>query len=248
MQQEMENTMLPTDDDQDLTPPTAVQVAQRSLVLSALVCRGHIELDAGNPEAQSVAKRIANWLTQLNLHGVIEPIEATIINCQLGQVGKQSAINATWEAEGLAVIAWALRRGDFPLHDEKVDPYAVTDSLDFLSEEAADLIRLPELRTASELHACRELLYAIHCRLRGYIREESRKDFTTWIEAEWLVTLHLDASHLVVDKDLAIAGKPIFEVDKKSVQTCEHIIRERHKAAIWLVGEYPLYSELPVDT
>jgi hypothetical protein len=246
--QQMETTMPPTDDDNDLTPPTAIQIAQRSLVLSALVCRGFIELDADKPETPSVAIRIATWLTQLNLHGVIEPREATIINCPLGQLGRQSAIDATWKVEGLAVIAWALGRDDFPLHDEQVDPYAVTGSLDFLSDGAADLIRLPALRTASELHACRELLYAIHCRLRGYIREESRKDFTTWIEAVWLTTLHLDASHLIVDNDLAIAGKPITEVDMQSVQACEHIVRERHRASIWLVGEYPLYSELPVDT
>jgi hypothetical protein len=48
--------------------------------------------------------------------------------------------------------------------------------------------------------------------------------------------------------DLAIGGEPIFQADEQAVQACEHIVRERHRAAIWLVGESPIYSELPVDT
>lgn len=240
--------MTTTDDNDHLAPPAPVHVGQRAVILSAIVCRGFLELDADKPETPSMVARITKWLAELDLHGVIEPREATILNCPLGQLESQNAIDATWAVEGLAVIAWALGRGDFPLHDKEVDPYAVTDSVDFLSEDAAELIRSPELRTASELHACRELLYAIHCRLRGYIREESREGFSTWIESEWLSTLHIDAEHLVQDNDLAIAGNPIAGVDMKNVQACEHIIRERHRAAIWLVGEYPLYSELPVDT
>ena len=240
--------MSSTGSDEDLTPPTPIQVAQRSLILSALVCRGHIELDAGNPEAQSLAKRIVDWLEPLDLNSVMEPNEAAVINSPLGQVPKQIAINATWQTEGLAIIAWALGRGAFPLHDEQVDQYTVTDSLEFLIEDAAEFIRMPELRTAKELHACRELEYAIHCRLRNYIREKNQKDFTRWIEMEWLEILKIDANHLIAGNDLAIGGRPIFEVDEQNVQTCAQITWERHRAAIWLFGEYPIYSELPVDT
>jgi hypothetical protein len=240
--------MPPTDGDDRFTPPTPTQVARRSLTLSAVACRGFLELKADSAESAAVTGQITDWLTQLDLHGAIEPQEAAILRYPLGRLERQAAVNSSWVIEGLAVLAWALGRYHFPKHDEQVDPYAVTDALDFLGDEAANLLRLPELRTAPELQACRELLYDVHCRLRGYLREASRKDITAWIDKEWLDLLHLDADRLIMDGDLAVAGKPIFRADKQSVQACEHIIRERHRAAIWLIGEYPLYSELPVDT
>jgi hypothetical protein len=57
-----------------------------------------------------------------------------------------------------------------------------------------------------------------------------------------------DADQLIINNDLALEGKEISKVDYARVQQYEHITCARHRATIWLLGEYPLYSELPVDT
>jgi hypothetical protein len=61
-------------------------------------------------------------------------------------------------------------------------------------------------------------------------------------------TLRLDAGHMIAHDDLAIDGKALAQVEKNRVQECEWITCERHRAIIWLVGEYPIFTETPVDT
>lgn len=51
------------DDEQiEYCPPTAVRVARRALVLSAVACRGFLEKDAGNAGAEAVRTRAVDWL------------------------------------------------------------------------------------------------------------------------------------------------------------------------------------------
>ena len=187
-------------------------------------------------------------MTGLNLLREVEPSEEKILRTPLGGLEPKEVIKATWGVEGLAVLAWALNRLALPRHDEKVDSYAVTDSLWFLSEDANEVISTASLRSLAELEACRELLYAIHCRLRDFARNRSRKNFTTWVEKTWISTLRLDSAHMIAHDDLAIGDKAISEVEDNRLQECELITRERHRAIIWLFEGYPIYSQTPVDT
>jgi len=229
-------------------PVNATRVARRALVLAAVVCRGSIERDAGQPGAESVRNRVLDWLTALNLWDEVEPWEEKVLRAGMGTLEAKEVIGSTWYAEGLAVLAWTLNRLDLPRHDEKVDPYAVADSLWFLSEDAAEVIRTATLRSEVELKACRELLYAIHCRLRDFARHKTQQSFTGWVEQAWIATLKLDAAQLIVRGDLALKGKPITEVKEDCLQESEWITRERHRAIIWLYEGYATYSQTPVDT
>lgn len=229
-------------------PVDAFRVARRSLVLAAVVCRGSIESDAGQAEAEALHDRILEWLTRLDLWEEVEPDEEKILHAPLGKLEQKDVVQATWYVEGLAILAWALKQLEFPRHDQKVDIYDVAESVWFLSEDAEELIRTTTLRNPIELEACHELLYAIHTRLRDFIRHRKRKDFTSWVEKTWLDALRLDTAHLIVDNDLAIDDKPISEVEDNRVQECAYLTFERHRAIIWLVKGYPSYSQTPVDT
>jgi hypothetical protein len=213
-----------------------------------MVCRGAIESGAGQPEADSLHDRTLAWLTKMSLWDEVESGEEKILHAPLGKLEMKDVIRATWYVEGVAVLAWDLNLVEFPRHDEKVDPYAVADSVWFLSEDAGDLVRTARLRNPTELEACEELLYAIHARLRDFIRNGGRKDFTSWVDKTWIDVLRLDAAHLIVDSDLAIDDKPLGDAEDNRVQECVNITFERHRAAIWLLGEYPVYSQTPVDT
>ncbi len=232
----------------ELPTVNATQVARRSLVLAAVVCRGDIDSGADQPEAESLHRRVLEWLTKWNLWNEITPSEEKMLRTPLGTLEAEDVVRATWYVEGLAILAWTLNYFEYPKHDKKVDPYAVTDALGFLSEYADDVITTAELRSPAELEASRELLYAIHARLRDFARNRKPMDFTRWVEKTWLDRLRLDASQLIVHNDLAIDGKTISEVEEDRLQECEWITRERHRAIIWLVEAYPSYSQTPVDT
>lgn len=232
----------------EVTPVSAARAARRALVMSALVCRGSIEGGAGHSEAESLYSNVLSWLARLKLEADLEPFECEVLNRPLGTLDSTQVIRATWAVEGLAVLAWALNHLDFPEYDDKVDPYTVTESLCFLSEGAAELVQSARLRTTAELEAYRELMYAIHCRLRDFDRDKQRKPFATWIDKTWMKILGIDVDHLIVDGDLAVDGKAIGDVHEDRLRSFEWVIGERHRASIWLLGEYPVYSETPVDT
>jgi hypothetical protein len=179
----------------------------------------------------------------------LEPWEAEIMGLGLGQLTKQQRNQATWAVEGLAVLAWALGCGELPKHDQLVDPFDVTGSVGFLSDEAATFVEDAQLESSEKLRAYREVMYALHCRLRAFIRTPGPHDISHWFEDEWLADLDIDRASLYADIDLRIDGKAISNVPIEQVQRCEAATCERHRASIWLIGsEYPSYWGWGVDT
>jgi hypothetical protein len=217
-------------------------------VLAATACRGHLDSSPADPEARSLHARLTEWVSSVGIEDELEPREETLLRASLGELTRQQRLDATWAVEGLAVLAWALGQWTFPKHDEKVDPYEVTDAVGFLADHTAELATTASLRSRDELEACRELLYAIHCRLREIGRRVRRIDFDKWIEPKGLVLLNIDESRLVIEGDLGILGQPLHRIDKHALRSCESIIRERHRAAIWLLGEHPAYYGFSIDT
>jgi hypothetical protein len=236
-----------SEDEGLISPPGPMRVARRALVQSAVVCRGSLELDASDPDVGETFDRLRAWLEQMALAAEMEPIEAQILSAPLGSLNRRQAINASWAAEGLAVLAWALRRSDLPRHDVQVDPFDLTASLGFLEEDARALVDRAELRSIDELRACREVLYAIHSRYAQRRRTRRRIDFTRWIEPEWLALLYIDRSTFLACGDLAVDGEAIEDADDSLVRVGEWIAQRRHQASIWLVGESPIYTETPAD-
>jgi len=232
----------------DDCPPDAATVASRALALCALTCRGFLEKGAGNADAEGVRDRIIEWVETLSLAGHLAAYELDAIRKPLGALTATKTSHLTWMAEGAAVLAWALGRGGLPRHDAQVDPYAVTDSLEFLSPDASEVVASADLRGGDEIRTYRELMYAIHCRVRDAFRNGHRKDFTTWIESRWLVALHIDAQQVIAGGDLSICGNPVCDVEKSSLPTFEAGIAEQHRASIWLVGESPTHWETTADT
>jgi len=60
--------------------------------------------------------------------------------------------------------------------------------------------------------------------------------------------LQFDPAQLFAEDDVAIDGKPISEAEIDRVLECEGIAYGRHKAIIWMIEGYPIYSETLVDT
>lgn len=227
-------------------PPGALDVARRALILSAVVCRATIENYRDEEYKRQTVEDIHEWLDELRSWPHLEPDEEEIIRTPLGEMSERSQINGTWFAEGLALLSWALHRGEFPPHDAKVDPIAVTNALDFLDPDAEKLLESPVLRGAVELEAAREWFYDLHCTLRGFLFHNGDGHIAD-ID-QYLAVLVLDPKTIWDGRWLRFEGRPLREAERNRLQEWEWIIRERHRASIWLQGEYPLFTELPVDT
>jgi hypothetical protein len=229
-------------------PPDAQRVARRAMVLSAIVGRVFLERAPKDPKAIDGCNRTIQWVEQLRLKDELEPSEEKLLYGSQGKLKKEQCITGSWNAEGLSILAWALRLFDFPKHDQQVNPFQISGNLGFLNEKAAAVIKSAKLRPAKELSACRELLYALHCRLREFPRNNSAKNIKDWIEPTWLKALGID-SPLGSKHDLKIGDVELSMADEENIQLTESIICGRHRAIIWLVGEGgPLYSEVSVDT
>lgn len=237
------------EEDVKLQPPTAEQVARRALILSAVVCRSSIDGGAGDPDAEALPPRIREWLKQGRLVDHLEPWESKLLESPLGELPQQQVFRATWAVEGLAVLGWALHRLEFPSHDELVDPFVTAEAVGLFNKDAEGIVSAAQLRSAEESSAARELMYAVHCRIRSCLRQRTMVDFRAWIEPAWVDALKLDPTRLIVAGDLGFGGQPISAIGTDALQKREWAVQEHHRASIWLVGEEsPTYWGWGVDT
>jgi hypothetical protein len=228
-------------------PPAPLAVARRALILSGVVCRAFLEQDKDEDGRRETAARIQEWFDELGLWPHLEPREEKAIRAPFGKRPRRLHVEGTWFVEGLVILAWALRRGDFPPHDRKVDPFAVTDALDFLSPAATRLLAAPRLRGHAELEAAREWFYDVHCALRGFLHHGGSGKLATWI-GQYLALLGIEPQTVMGEGHLLLDGEPVGDASPERLEGWECVVSERHRASIWLAGEYPLYTELPVDT
>jgi hypothetical protein len=236
------------DEDEELPPPTATRVARRSLVLAALCCRGFIDRGAGDPDAESLRNRLKVWLADSELTDEIEKEEAEIFALPLGALRPSQAISIAWEVEGLAIFAWALGKGTLPPWFSQVDPYATTDDIGLLAPNAIFDGSTTVLKPVGEIEAIREMYYAIHCRLCEYDRSPATRDIRHWFELSWAKLLGCQLP-LGADGDLCIDGSTLHETSSDRRGECHSIVRSRHRATVWLVGEQgPGYWHVTADT
>jgi hypothetical protein len=236
-----------TSDDQAILPPNPKRVAQRALVLSAVACRVGIERDADSPDAEIFREEILDWLAGLSLTEEIESNEQALLTSPLGSLSRQSAVDASWRSEGLAILAWALKKIDLPLQDEMVDSPAIAYSLGFLNDEAETVLNNPELRSGEELSRLAELMFAFHWRMRQFSLDQAAMNFVEFARECWFGPLEIEGLRCI-DNDLAIGDKPISQASEEAWRTCFSIAQERHLAANWLTGGEEIYSEVATDT
>jgi hypothetical protein len=234
----------PSKSESIFVPPDPSRVARRALVLAALTCRGH--LDMGGADAAAMYTRLRQWFERPMLGDEADESERLLVAAPLGSLEPAVSARATWSAEGLAVVAWALHRFDLPPHDTNVDPFEVTDAVGLLSDDIW-LLDDPKLRSAEQLDALRDVLYGLHSRLTDFRRHRTPKDARSWFEPTWFETLQL-VSPFAVDGDIAVGGRSLVEASEQQVEECLWVIAERHRASIWLVGESRSYAMTVAST
>jgi hypothetical protein len=235
------------DDLHDAEPPTPHRVARRALVLAALACRSALEKDAGNTDAERFRRDVLAWLGDVGALAEAEPGERRILEAPLGALDEQRVIDASWRGEGLAVLAWALRRAELPSYGKTAISADVATALGFMRTPAESVLAAPTLRSPAEIETLARRLFALHWRLREFTLRPRAMDFATFARTARFGPLDIEGLELA-SGDLAIDGRPLLSADPHRVDECLGIARERQQAANWLRGDERLYSDVGADT
>jgi Domain of unknown function (DUF4272) len=226
-------------------PPTARRAAARALVLAAVAARGLREQQRHASEANSDLAT----LSDLGIARELEREERELLKTPVGQADKTVAANASWRAEGLAVLAWALNRFDLPPYDIPVDSAAVQQRIGLADPGTArQLLDSAAIRPPAEIDQFATHATIVTWRLRtfrmypgpwdllGHLRRQAS------FQDSWLERLR------IVDGDLAMGARSIANVAMEEIQRCERIAVERQIAAYWLQGDDLVYSKVDPST
>ncbi len=147
--------------------PSATRVAKRALVLSALVCRGFIEVE--NPsEVEELKASLLPWIDLVGARKEMEKHELVALTAPLGGLDTQAQINLAWAVEGLAVLAWAMKRYELHEGDRLAEPQSITNTMMFLHESAKALVDEPVLRDQEALKSMKGQTYTKLCHLKEF--------------------------------------------------------------------------------
>jgi hypothetical protein len=133
----------------------ADEVARRCIVLHAVLAVGHDE-----PRDEIVA-----WLRREGLWSSVSPLEADFLLAELPS--DQQYINATWRAESLYALLWALGLvADLPSPTQLCDLQFLKSLVPPLLGSVGAFILSTRLRADAEIHDANEQIYQIHWRVR----------------------------------------------------------------------------------
>jgi hypothetical protein len=228
------------------------------MVLTLVMYRASLEQFAGQAEYEALARQLPDWIDRLKLSSEIEKDEDSLLRAALGKADEKVIRNSGWRTEGLAVLAWALKRFDIPSHEELTDPRKAAASVGFSEEmlaamdtaAASKIIESAELRPAEEIDRYATRATLITWRLRSYRihPDEKQMDFVGYLKAHpsfkpaWLEGLPL------ANNDLAIGKTAFGDAAEEKIVRCEDVAEERQIAAYWLQGNARLYSKVDPST
>ncbi len=235
------------DPDPEPRPPDPARVAARAAVLAAVSCRGLIEQDAAEPQAEEFRRSVREWLGRIGADAEAEAAELRILDLPLGQLTSREAMDAGWRSEGLVVLAWALGRTALPAFSAMCNPSDVANALGFLQPREATVLAAPTLRAVAEIDGMEHHYLTVHWRIREFGLRRRAIDFAAYIaKCQWGP---LSAAGLtLVDGELAIDGVALPNVEPGRLQAVRSIVQERHQALNWLAGWEPVYSAVTTDT
>jgi len=184
------NSHLPpvvSDDDVRIRRPE--NIAKRAVVLFAITAVGH----------GSNRGPVSKFLRTEGLWDSVTPNERPLFESD--NPSKQAAINASWRAESLLVLLWAMKKVDrLDLPRKQCDPASVNKVMPNRGE-VAEFISSASLRSKSEILDETDKIYRIHWAVRNaqlnnepiparlnpsvVVERHHALNWLTWYAAEW---------------------------------------------------------------
>jgi hypothetical protein len=139
------------------TPPEAEAVAQRALVVGALLRRLVLEerLSRGNyPAARDEVQRLQHWLDEEGLYGTLGFTSMELFEAEGGTWSEENRQAVAWSAEELQFLLWALKQGKLPPPEARVEPTPLLERLPLL-KDVQPFLSTAERRPLEEVEAQR---------------------------------------------------------------------------------------------
>lgn len=225
-------------------PTTAAQAASRALCVAAVLHRWLLEQalaseDLNLDEAQESAFELSRWVDTERLNRELSPVEAAWLGTEPGGWSDEDRVQASWAAEALGMLLWALRAAEPPAADAPADLPALLERLPLLAT-IGGFVSGAKLRPAAELSAQRELWEQWRFRARAEVaarndggpREGSLSAAASLCEQGLLPR--------TVAGDFPYRGKAFSKIDEADLAAALRISLERHRALHWvsLGGEW----------
>ena len=226
-------------------PQPLGRTVARAFVSLALVQRVELEAEAAAEGLQDLLDLSLEWLQQQGFAVELEDAERTALDTPLGELPAATREHFGSFAETACVIGWALRRTEVPAFDVDADGSTLADALGWLTEAGVALATAAHLRPREEVSALLDAIGAVHWRLLEHARQPSRISMQRWAATvhDWpqgMTPLDL------ADGDLALDGRPLNGLDDRSLLRALRRVGERHRAALWLLGQERAYGSVTI--
>ncbi|MGZ5295617.1 MAG: DUF4272 domain-containing protein [Actinomycetota bacterium] len=118
--------------------PTVVQVADRALILYAVVRRGYIEhviaSTHGDPlrirQGEAARQETERWLDTEGLFEALTDVERRLFGAPSGAWPADATADAMWRKESLGALLWALQHvAEMPPYDHEFDQAVLDDAI-----------------------------------------------------------------------------------------------------------------------
>jgi hypothetical protein len=222
------------------------------MVLAAVVARASMEARLGDlPNPESTPDSTLAWLHGAGIAKELELHERDLLRAPLGRLPPQLVIDAAWRGEGLAVLAWALNRYELPPYDEPLafPPVPAQDAVGFGAPDLArQILASATLRPSAEIDRFASHVTVVGWRLRQFGLVPTPMDYVDYLRRHgtfkevWLEGLQF------ANNDLAIRGRAVADAPADEVAHCRSAADERRRAAYWLQGDDPVYSNVDPAT
>lgn len=254
--------------------PTPRQAAERAVALKFVAVHAMTA-----PPRELLAKWMAGWsaaeqarfrksaqkdrddfLRKLGpLQRALSATEKAFLDTTAATMSLRQQVNASWRAEALAVLAWALGALEaLPRYDQGTD---LDDLTDFPPLDREAFVATAVLRPAEEIEQARDLAELWHwrSRTRQLIQDgpplEPHPDRPEVRSYDDIVrmTARKAARHgdlEAIDEDFGVLGKAYRELSDEEWSGVRSITMERHYTLNWLCGYAPGndWDETPTST
>jgi len=226
------------------SPPPLQRIAARGCVACAAAMRVDLEGHDDTTAAAELLQLAGDWLAAHGHDAELEPDEAAMLAAAPGALPTPARERFAAQAEAAAVIGWALQRCALPAFDSDADGAAVAAALGWLDTEGAELGMRARLRPREQVMALLDALGAVHWRLLEHTRHpEAAVSMQHFSATEHAWPPDVTPCELR-DGDLAIGGLALRELAPVQLFATLRRVQERHRAALWLLGQERAYWQV----
>lgn len=226
------------------SPPTLQRLVARGFVACAVAMRVDLEAHHDATEVAELTLLARDWLAAHGYAAELEPDEAAVLAAAPGLLTRADRERFAAQPEAAAVLGWALQLCPLPPFDSDADGAATAAALGWLTEGGAALATQARLRPREQLMALLDALGAVHWRLLEHTR---RADAAVSMQ-HFGATEHAWPPAVtpceLLDGDLAIGGRALRELTPTTLFATLRRLQERHRAALWALGQQSEYWQV----